>query len=98
MQLDFEESSVGGRRVLGVIGEIDLASSPQFGRKLHEYIGTFESAFVIDLSAVSFMDSTGLGTLVSGARILAPKSQRLTVVTSQPSLGKVFEITSMGEI
>jgi anti-anti-sigma factor len=68
----FEVSRVGDHRILAVAGELDMATAPQ----LHEQLGADEPrhGLVLDLSAVSFMDSSALRV------IFRPRTFRLVLV------------------
>jgi len=63
------------RPVLVVAGEIDMAVAPAFGSALNRLIGDAHSPAYLDLTGVSFFDSSGIETLVEaqakadGARI-----------------------------
>jgi len=47
------------------IDELGLANSDRFGREVRAALGERVKSVVIDLSATSFMDCTGLGTLAA---------------------------------
>ncbi|MBK5332238.1 MAG: STAS domain-containing protein [Ilumatobacteraceae bacterium] len=53
---------VGGQAVTTVRGEIDIASADQLGAALDKVAA--EEPVVLDLSAVDFMDSSGLAVLL----------------------------------
>jgi anti-sigma B factor antagonist len=52
---------------------------------------------VFDLSAVEFMDSSGLRTLVSSDERARAKGRRLVVVQGPPPVHRVFEITQLDQ-
>lgn len=54
-----------GRCVVAVAGEVDLASAPQLKAALSELCELGYAQFVLDLSDVVHIDSTGLGVLVA---------------------------------
>jgi anti-anti-sigma factor len=73
--------------LLKVSGELDLVSEPQLNQALERLAGREAT---LDLSELAFMDSTGLRTLLSAARIypnvklqgpLQPPVQRLLELT-----------------
>ena len=53
---------------------------------------------VVDLSDVSFVDSTALGVLVSGVKRLRSAGGDLRLVVTQPRISKVFEITGLNDV
>ena len=80
--------------VLAVEGELDLATSPNLKWALLEALHSGRPKLVVDLAAVSFMDSTALGVLVSIARGLE-HDQRIALAGVQPDVRRVLEITGL---
>ena len=54
--------------------------------------------FVLDLSAVTFLDSTGLGVLITGLKRCRSAEGDLVLVTAQPNVLKVLEITGLNDV
>ena len=53
---------------------------------------------VVDLSAVTFIDSTGLGVLIGARKRCIDAGRELRVVVSEPRILKVFEITGLNDL
>jgi anti-anti-sigma factor len=70
-------------------GELDMSSAPEVLR-CHESLPP-DQPITIDLRGLTFMDSTGLSTLI---RISADRPE-LRLVAGPPPVQKVFEITNM---
>jgi anti-sigma B factor antagonist len=64
-QLVITSTQDGSGRLLTLVGELDLASAPLLDRELAEAESANERRLVVDLSGVEFIDSIGLGLLVS---------------------------------
>lgn len=62
MILEITRTSEGIR----VVGEVDMASAPELARAIEEVAGS-GGQVVIDFEGVTFMDSTGLRTLLKAA-------------------------------
>src|SRR5260370_39560422 len=54
--------------VLAVGGEIDVATSPELRRELHQLADLRPARLVLDLSDVTSIDSSGLGVLGGGLK------------------------------
>ena len=67
---------------VSVVGELDAASAPRLQRSLDAVIGVSAGAVVLDMSGVSFIDSTGL-------RVLLVLQQRLSAQRRPLTLGDV---------
>lgn len=78
--------------MLVVGGEVDLATVERFRDALLEAQGS--PRVVVDLTAVTFLDSSGLKALVA-AYHRVPAGGELRVVGLRPNIRRVFEITGL---
>jgi anti-sigma B factor antagonist len=86
---------------LGVVtleGEIDIYSSPQFKEILLKGIEEGATRVVIDLSEVTFIDSTALGVLVSGAKRVRPRNGSLDIICVDENIIRILEITGLDRV
>jgi anti-sigma B factor antagonist len=90
-----EERSVQGATVVAVTGEIDVATAPQLQECLHGLIAQSRSSLVIDLLAVTFLDSTALGVLVGALKRCREQGGDLQLVVADARILKIFEITGL---
>jgi anti-sigma B factor antagonist len=82
-------------RIIAVRGEIHVTTAPEFSTRLNAAIADGVGAMVIDLSAVEFIDSTGLSVLLNGLRRVTRAQGRLALVVSNPTVLRLFEITRL---
>jgi anti-sigma B factor antagonist len=80
-----------------VRGEIHLSTAPRFSRRLQESIDNGNTAIVLDLSGVEFIDSTGLSVLLNSLRRVTQLQGRMALVCANPTVLRLFEITSLDE-
>src|SRR5437588_6284982 len=80
--------------VVTLEGDLELASAPRLKWGLIDLVESGRSRLVIDLSAVTFMDSTALGVLIGLERRLG-EGGSLAIVCTRRSVLKVFEITGL---
>ena len=80
--------------VIAIEGELDLASAPRLKWTLVDALDAGRSLLVVDMSRVSFMDSTALGVLVAVNRGLRPDA-RLSIVCSGEVVSKIFQLSGM---
>lgn len=66
---DDGESVVDRVSTVTVVGEIDYSTSPQLRRALVDVLDARAPDAVVDLSAVDFIDASGIGVLVGAARL-----------------------------
>lgn len=80
--------------VCEVEGELDLSTAPRLKWLLVDALEAGHSRIVLDLSGVTFIDSTALGVLVSVKRRL-DDSGRLAIVCARPNVLKIFEFAGV---
>ena len=83
---------------LGAAGDLDLATAPQFRGAIGTLLGTGCRHVVIDLSATTFLDSSGLGALVWAAHRMRAAGGDFSVVSPNASIVTTLEITGAGPI
>ena len=95
-KLSAEVSALGARAYLiRLEGEFDLYTGQQFERRVLEALGRGASEIVVDLSAVSFIDSTTIGILMRTRKRLAQLRGRLLVICADRNILRLFEITAL---
>ncbi|MGE0877143.1 MAG: STAS domain-containing protein [Acidimicrobiia bacterium] len=88
--------------VLGLAGEIDLATIPVVRQRLHAAVAARPGqVVVVDLADVTFVDSAGIGILLGARRRarssggdlrLVGVSGRVAVALDQAGVGTVFDV------
>src|SRR3954451_6365598 len=78
--------------VLTVTGELDIVSSPKLIVAAREALRSGVRAVSVDLSAVTFMDSTGLAALINIQRAVERARGRLIVVCPEGPVRKLFAV------
>jgi anti-sigma B factor antagonist len=92
--------------VLSVVGEVDLAVAPRLRQAVIEALTPSNQAsaepspasLVLDLGAVDFLDSSGLGVVLGALKRVRSLGGRLRVVVREPQVRRVFEITDLDRI
>jgi anti-sigma B factor antagonist len=92
------ESEQSGMPVLRAQGEIDVASAPEFHASLSDLIREDTEILIVDLSEVSFMDSTGLGVLVGVEKQMSEAGHEMRLVVTQPQITRLLELTGLNEV
>jgi len=75
-------------------GEIDLASAPRLKSSLVALLDEGFTRFVLDLCAVRYLDSTGLGVLIAFSRRLNAEGRIVLAHAPEPVLG-LLELTGL---
>ena len=84
--------------VVAVEGELDVSNAPRLRRALSDVIDGEPGSVVVDLSRLTFVDSTGLGVLVGADKRARALGVGLVLSSPQPSIAKVFEIAGVHRV
>src|SRR3954447_18326189 len=76
-------------------GEIDALTAPQLGSTLLGLADDGKTGVVVDLSHVTFIDSTAIGVILNALRALAARSGHLVLVCPNKRPPKPFEVTGL---
>jgi anti-sigma B factor antagonist len=93
-ELSVSVRSERGAVIAEVAGEIDLSTVAGLRERLSRLTDSGQP-LIIELNQVTFIDSTGLGVLVSVARQTAAHGSALHVVSSQPHTRRLLELTGI---
>jgi anti-sigma B factor antagonist len=97
VDLSIDVSTVATSTVVTLAGDIDIHTAP----KVRERLATLPPAppvVVVDLSAVEFLDSSGVGALVGAAASLRAAGGSLRLACPPPRVQKVFRISRLAEV
>jgi anti-sigma B factor antagonist len=86
-----------GLRSLAVSGDFDIASVERFLAQAQACLNDAPDLLEIDLAAVTFIDSSGLGALVRMRNLAGDSAKTLTFVNIPPSVNRLFEVTGLAE-
>ena len=97
IDLTIAAAPVGGWHVLAVTGELDLYTSGKLREEIREADGSGHIA--IDVAEVSFIDSSGLGVMVSSLKHVRELGGTLALVTSEGSpVDRLLQLTGLDRI
>jgi len=91
--MKYQTRTEGSVSVLELNGDIDVSSAPTLQAVLQQLMDDGRQLVVLDLGAVPFMDSSGLGVLVAAHRRLTAAGGQIALASATPALRKVFELT-----
>jgi anti-sigma B factor antagonist len=97
MDLRLRSRRSGGATVVEVGGEVELHSASHLRDELLRAGEAEHPCVVVDLSRVTFIDSTGLGVLVGALKRVREKGA-LSLVCPQRQVRRVFEITGLTRV
>ena len=83
---------------LAMHGDVDMATAPALDDALADAIRESDGAFVVDLSGVEFLDSSGLKLLLRARALLGREDRALAVVCPRGRVRRVFELSGVAEL
>ena len=98
MDLSLETRQEDGHTIIEVGGEIDVYTAPKLRDKITELVADGVYSIVIDMEAVEFLDSTGLGVLVGGLKKVRAHDGSMRLICNQERLLKIFRITGLAKV
>lgn len=86
-----------GLCVVSLAGEIDIGNAAEVAAALSGQLAVGPTRLVIELSAVDFIDSTGINEVVKLSRALKVSGGTIALAAPPASLARVFEIVRIGD-
>lgn len=98
-QIDVRQATPNAM-VVSLSGEVDIVRSPDLQASLQDAINRIpgKGAVVVDLSGVTYMDSSGVATLVRGLQLSRKKGVGLVLCSLQDRVRSIFEIARLDTV
>lgn len=92
-----EATEAGGYRVVAVAGEVDLSWSSELRTAILDALSKHPQVLV-DLSAVSYIDSSGIAALVEGYQTAKGKNVRFGLLAISDAVKAVLELARLDQV
>jgi stage II sporulation protein AA (anti-sigma F factor antagonist) len=96
--LAFRLGQNGTAETLYVTGELDVASAPALAHAVAHAIDGQGGEFRLDISGLTFMDSTGAGGLLHVHNRVEALGRRLVVVSPTPAARRVIDLMGLDQV
>jgi len=94
---ELRSTRVGDAVVVAIVGEIDMATAPEVSKAIDTGHGG-AARVIIDLSEVTFLDSSALNAFVQSQQELAERDVAFRIISpADHAVRNVFEITRLTE-
>jgi anti-sigma B factor antagonist len=84
--------------LVALTGEIDFSNSPKVRVEVQKALSTRPARLVLDLSAVPYMDSSGVATLVEALQGQRQHGGKLVLCRMQPRVRGIFDIARLDSV
>jgi anti-sigma B factor antagonist len=95
---DITPPSADRSSVLTLEGEIDLHVSPRISEKLKSMLAQKPKQLVVDLSRVTYVDSSSLAVLIEAMQNVEKYGGKFAIVGIQETVRSIFEIARLDQI
>jgi anti-sigma B factor antagonist len=92
------ESEEDGLHIIALVGEIDLACSPELREILDVHAQAKRPALLLDFAEVTYVDSSGLATLVEYVRKVQDFGGRLALAAVNTRVQTILDLVRLSEI
>jgi anti-sigma B factor antagonist len=95
--LDVKTEDRDGLVRMALVGELDLSSVAKVQEELRRVEAASPATLVVDLSKLTFLDSTGLRCIVTADERARDEGRRVVIVRGPDAVQRVFAITRLEE-
>lgn len=96
--IDLRNAAVGQACGLTVRGEVDAATAPLLEETLDAAIRETAGAFVLDLTDVTFLDSSGLNVLLRARALLGREDRAIVLVCPTGQVRRVLGLAGIEDL
>lgn len=98
MLLDANYDDGQNRWDVRLYGEVDIYNAESLKSELHALIDEKKADIVIDCTSLKYIDSTGLGVLVSALKKVKEANKQISIIKLKPYIAKIFTLTGLDKI
>lgn len=94
-ELDTALGIDAGEAGVTLSGELDAHTAPELDRVLARLLRSSPSELIVHMGAVTFMDSSGLQTLLAATRTAREAGGELVLAAPTPAVRRLIELTGL---
>ena len=87
-----------GPVLITAAGEVDMATAPQLQEAIVAQVDGKRVDVVVDLAAVTFLDSSGIAALIRARRRVGELGGTLTLRNPEPRVRKTLHLTGVDQV
>jgi len=96
--LELEILNTNAASILKIKGDVDLYSSPQVRKEVITLITKINKNLLVDLAEVTYMDSSGVATLVEALQLTKKRGGKLKLFSLGSTVKDVFELSRLDKV
>ena len=94
----YETRTVGTSTVVQPTGRLNMVAAPRLREQLRDLVEKGSHRLVVDLSTTEFIDSSGLGALVSGLKAARQAGGDLRIASPTTQVQSVLALTRLDRV
>ncbi len=98
MELGITTDRDGDVCSMTLVGEVDVYTAPRLKEELISAVQSGCSNVIVNMEEVGFIDSSGLGVLVSALRRARERDGVVRIVCTRDNILKIFRITGLDKV
>lgn len=96
--LNIEHEMLNGIMLIKLFGEVDISTFQEFKETLSSLVDLSQSDIKIDCNELTYIDSTGLGALVSLFKRAKGNGKTITIINLKENIKRLFLITKLDKL
>jgi anti-sigma B factor antagonist len=96
--LEITSRPVGGAPCLALAGELDIADVQRLEQEIDAAVAGSEGAFLVDLTALEFLDSSGIRVLLRARALLGREERDFALVCPYGPVRRAIELTGVSDL
>lgn len=97
-ELEIDVETHEGATVMKPVGDVDLSRSPVLRNAIRSALNDKPDKLIVELSGVSYMDSSGVATLVEAMQITRKIQAKLVLCNLTDRVQSIFEIARLDQV
>lgn len=96
--MEVRSMAENGAVIVVVEGEVDLYSSPKLRHEIVRWCEEKTPSLIVDLGGVTYMDSSGIATLVEGLQLMKKYGGKMGIARPDPSIQRVLGFAHLDKV
>ena len=96
--MEIKLENAGGAAVVHLNGRLDLLSAGDVKQRLSQVVADGSKKVVVDLGDVSFVDSSGLGSLIGGLKAARLAGGDLRIARPAEQARTILDLTTLNRV
>ncbi len=96
--MDIQTTETGDVITIAINGDIEMITMKGLKERLLDIVNKNDKNIVVDFTNVGYLDSSGIGVLLSLSKTLKEKEKQLKLINLSERIERVLELSSLSDI